>query len=342
MANLAAFIPSAKAPLVVREVETYKPGPHDLLIKNEVIAINPLDSNIANLDLFQSTYPLLIGGSFGGTVVEVGSQVTGYQVGDKVATFIPRIPDPEYAAYQRYALIKDELAIRCQEGVDLSALTSMTGNLSTVTGMFSGSFGLERPSLNGQAPPARGKKLLIYGGTSSLGSFSVQYLSQAGYAAVTTTSPRHSELVSKFGAQKVVDHTQDTEAVTKQLIAEGPYDYVIDCISTAPTVQITAAVLAAQGGGKINCLLPAFGPETLPDGVSREFNSWPMFLETEEKAELKRWTHETYLSEGLAKGKIIPLPVKKISGGLNNINEAIELLWKGVSGVKLIVHPWEE
>jgi hypothetical protein len=101
-------------------------------------------------------------------------------------------------------------------------------------------------------------------------------------------------------------------------------------------------VKAAQGGGEVNCTRPAFTPETLPDGVSRKFHSWPTFLDTEEHAGLKRWTHETYLSEGLAKGKIIPLPVKKISGGLNNINEAVQHLWKGVSGVKLIVDPWEE
>jgi NADPH:quinone reductase-like Zn-dependent oxidoreductase len=45
MANRAAVISAAKVPLEVQEVETYKPGPHEVLVKNEIIAFNPIEFN---------------------------------------------------------------------------------------------------------------------------------------------------------------------------------------------------------------------------------------------------------------------------------------------------------
>jgi NADPH:quinone reductase-like Zn-dependent oxidoreductase len=43
---LAAITPGTKKPLEVHEVDTYKPGPHELLVKNEVIAFNPMEFKV--------------------------------------------------------------------------------------------------------------------------------------------------------------------------------------------------------------------------------------------------------------------------------------------------------
>jgi NADPH:quinone reductase-like Zn-dependent oxidoreductase len=42
---LAAITPGTKKPLEVHEVDTYKPGPHEL-VKNEVIAFNPMEFKV--------------------------------------------------------------------------------------------------------------------------------------------------------------------------------------------------------------------------------------------------------------------------------------------------------
>ena len=341
MANLAAVIPAAKAPLEVQEVEIYKPGPHELLIQNEVIAYNPIEYKIAKLAIFPIQYPAILGGSFGGTVEAVGSQVTSFKVGDKVAAAKSgKSVGNQYGSYQRYVLLNEETASKVPDGIDVAVPASLTGNLSTVVGIFTGRAGLEKPSLDGSASK-KGKKVLIYGGSSSVGTLSVQYVAQAGYSVVTTSSPKNEDFVSKLGAEKVLDHTQEQEPLIKALIAEGPYDVVVDSISLPNTTSVTGAVVAAQGGGKLYALLPAFGPETLPEGVTRDYTSWGTVLDEEKNAGVRAWAFTEYLPQGLASGKIVPQPIEKVPGGLKGVNDALNKLEKGVSAVKLITDPWE-
>ncbi|KAH7314276.1 chaperonin 10-like protein [Rhexocercosporidium sp. MPI-PUGE-AT-0058] len=340
MSNLAAIVPSAKSLLVVQEVELYTPGPHELLIKSEVIAFNPIEYKIAKLAIFPLQYPAILGSSFGGTVEAVGSEVKNFNVGDKVAA-VKKFGSlgNQYGAFQRYVLVHETTTSKLAPGVDVEIAASLTGNLPTIVGLFTGRAGLDRPSLDGKSNP-KGKKVLIYGGSSSVGALGVQYVAQAGYTVVTTTSPRNNAFVSKLGAVKIIDHTQNNDSVIKALVGEGPYDLIVDTISTPDTLAITGSVVAAQGGGKLYALQPASGPETLPEGVSRVFESWSTTLLEEENKGLLEWAFDTYLPQSLASERIVPLPVEKVDGGLGSINGVLDRMQKGVSGVKLILDPW--
>lgn len=341
MPNLAGVIPAARAPLEIKEVETYKPGPHELLVRNEVISFNPVEAKIARLALISVPYPTILGLSYAGTVEAVGSQVSTFGVGDKVAVRKQFTQvGPKYGAYQRYVLAGDHTASKVPDGVGLTEAASLIGNLTTVAGLFGVRAGLDRPQLDDSATPKKGP-VLVYGGTSSVGSLAVQWVRQAGYDVVTTSSPKHKSWVSTLGAKHIVDHTQQPDALVKDLISFGPYSLVVDCIGLPPTVAVNAQVVAAQGGGKVYATLPPFGPETLPKGVVREFASWPDIFE-EDKTGLEKWTYETYLPQALAKGRLIAQPVEKIGGGLSKgVNNALDKLNTGVSGIKLVVDPWE-
>jgi NADPH:quinone reductase-like Zn-dependent oxidoreductase len=193
--------------------------------------------------------------------------------------------------------------------MNLNVAVSLIGNLSTVVGLFTLSAGLEKPDLKAQAP-ARNKKVLVYGGTSSLGSLPVQYVKQARHKVITTTSPK--SFVSKLGAVKVINHTQGQETVVKALIADGPYDLVVDAISTPSTISVTAAVLGAQGGGEVYALQPPSGPETLPQGVTRKFASWAIRLGEEENEGLLKWALNSYLPLAIAKASFFLSPLRKL------------------------------
>jgi NADPH:quinone reductase-like Zn-dependent oxidoreductase len=340
MANLAAIIPAAKAPLDVHEVDTYKPGPHELLIKNEVIAFNPVEFKIAKLGIMPLQYPAILGSTFGGIVEAVGAQVTHFQVGERVVVSKKLgVIGNQYGAYQRYVVVADIMVSKVPVGIDSAIPASLMMNLTCVVGLFTGRLGLDRPSLGGSVPP-KGLKVLAYGGSSSFGGLSVQYLSQAGYTVSTTSSPKHRNFVSKLGAATVIDHTIEPEALVNELVAEGPYDIVVDTISLPSTVGVTARVLTAQGGGKLYAMQPAFGPEMLPEGVTRVFEPWSESLYEEKNRGLQEWVVQTYLPQGLSRGAITPLPTEKVDGGLKRVNEALDRLQKGVSGVRLVADPW--
>ncbi|PSN73346.1 alcohol dehydrogenase GroES-like domain-containing protein [Corynespora cassiicola Philippines] len=341
MSHLAAIIPGAKAALQVQEVETPQPGEQELLIKNELIGLVPIDAKIAKLGLLPVNYPTILGNSFGGTVVAVGSGVNRFKVGDRVVSskIFGTVGD-QYGVFQRYVVTHQTTTSKIPDTIDLEAPVSSIGNLATVVGLFNASAGLEQPVLEGQATK-KNKKILVYGGSSSFGSLSVQYVAKAGYQVITTTSPKHRDFVSKLGATKVVDHTQDDSVIEQQLIAEGPYDVVVDSISVPQTINITAAVLNAQGGGKLYALQPAFAPERIPEGVTRQFDSWSRFLFEEKNAGLLNWTFESFFPRFVADEKSFALPTQLVPGGLGQLNEALNKLLQGVSGVKLVVNPWE-
>ncbi|KAK5312650.1 hypothetical protein LTR93_011252 [Exophiala xenobiotica] len=342
MTNLAAVIPAPKASLEVQHVEAYKPGPHELLVKNQVIAFNPIEAKIARMALLPIQYPAILGWSFGGTVDAVGVGVTSFEVGDRVVVHRRNeAADMRAGAYQRYVIATEDKTSKVPPEVEITVAASVIANLTTVVGLFSVRVGLDTPTL-GEPVPAKGKKVLIYGGSSSFGSLAVQYVAQAGYTVVTTTSPKHKAFVAQLGAKHVVDHTQVQDAMVQELVAHGPYEVVADSVSLPHTVQINAAVLAAQGGGKVYATVPAFRAEDLPEGVTRVFASWPEVLAEEDDAGLNSWLYSTYLPRGLLKGNIIPLPIEKVTGGLREgVKTARDKLHAGVSGVKLVADPWE-
>ena len=341
MANLAAVIPAAKAPLEVQEVETYTPGPQELVIKNEVIAFNPVEFKIAKLGIFPLRYPYILGSTCAGTIEAVGSQVKDFQVGERVVVSKKfGVEGNQYGAYQRYVVVGDVMVSKVPAEIDPAVPASLMMNLTCVAGLFTGRLGLDKPDLNG-SKPAKVSKVLIYGGSSSFGSLSVQYLSRAGYKVITTSSAKNQEFVSKLGAVKIIDHTLDPDALANQLVAEGPFEVVVDMISMPDTVPVTARVLAAQGGGKLYTMQPAFGPETLPNGVERVFEPWSDPLYEDKNSGLLEWVIRTYLPEGLSQRAITPLPVEKVGGGLAGINGALDRLQQGISGVRLVADPWE-
>ncbi|CAJ0543011.1 Ff.00g003650.m01.CDS01 [Fusarium sp. VM40] len=338
MPHLAAQVPAAKAPLQVREIETPQPGPHELLVKNQIIALQPVDAKIAKVAMLPIPYPAVLGSSFAGTVEQIGDEVTGFQVGDRVIGMkTAGAADNKYSAYQEYSISTENTTTKVSDDETLDLAVRLVGNLPTLPAIFNYSLKLERPVL-GEEPKPQGKRIFVYGGTSSIGSLAVQYLIQAGYEVVTTFSPKHKDFVSRLGAIKIVDHTQDSEALVKELTAAGPYDIVFDTISTGDTVKLNAEVVAAQGGDSVYALQPPFGPETLPAGITRKFEGWSLLLGKEENEELLKWTFQTYFTQALAKNKLISVPARKIPGGLSGLNDGLDLLFsKSVSSEKVIV-----
>ena len=209
-------------------------------------------------------------------------------------------------------------------------------NLTCVVGLFTGRLGLDRPPLVGTAE-AKKKKVLLYGGSSSFGSLSVQYLAQAGYTVVTTSSPKNRGFVDSLGATTIIDHTQDSTTLTSEIIAHGPYDVVVDFVSIAPTLAVTGAVLAAQGGGRLFTMQP--GREELPEGVERMFEPYSESLYEAKNKELLEWAVDKYLPEGIQRGLIKPMPVEKAPKGLSGIHEALRRSLEG--GGRYVIDPRE-
>src|ERR1700712_1868763 len=85
MRTVSAYAtPAAKAPFEKIEIQRRDLNPEDVLIKIAFAGICHSDIHTGRGEWGEADYPLVPGHEIAGTVEEVGSGVTKYQVGDKV------------------------------------------------------------------------------------------------------------------------------------------------------------------------------------------------------------------------------------------------------------------
>lgn len=348
--NLAAVLPAAKAPLEIQEREIPAPGLNEIVYKNEVIGFNPIEAKVGRFAILPMPYPSTLGQSAAGTVHAVGSSITDFKVGDHVVSLRPLTDrdDQRTGSYQQYVVSRPSHTAKLADSVKLEDAAATILNLATAVSVFNTALNIERPSADGQQAAKKGKKIFIYGGSSSVGGFAIKYATDAGYDVVTTSSAANKAFVQSLGPVAVIDHNQSAEAITEEVKKYGPYEAgIFDTIGTAKMTTVFEPYLSSIGGGKFFTVQPPFSPDDpahkLPENVQRIFGPWNAVYEKPENEELREWFFHGYLPQGLKSGAIVPTRTKKVKGGLKAIQaEVLDRMLKGVSGVKLIVDPWEE
>lgn len=85
MPTVSAYAaPSATEPLIPTTIERRETGPHDVLIAIRYAGICHSDIHLVRGDWGPVTYPQVVGHEIAGEVVEIGSDVTKFAVGDRV------------------------------------------------------------------------------------------------------------------------------------------------------------------------------------------------------------------------------------------------------------------
>lgn len=343
MANQAAWIKQKQAQLEVDAADKYDPQAGELLVKVEVIAFSPIESKTQKLAVHPIPYPNILGTSYAGIVEAVGAGVSQFKPGDRVATIRSgkTLGDPRFGAFQKFALASVDSTSKLPASVALEAGATAILNLAAITSALSVHLGLERPPLSGPPEP-KGKKVLIYGGTSSCGGLATKYATTAGYDVVTTSSPQHRAFVESLGPAHIIDHTQPPDALLQQLKEHGPYDAIFDTIGIPPVTNLVYDYLASVGGGSYNTIIPPIGGEKpVPANVERKFAPYSWAFEEPQHLQFARWFYEEYVPKGLESGLIVPTRPQVVPGGLDQVQHALDLMDQyKVSGHKLILYPW--
>jgi NADPH:quinone reductase-like Zn-dependent oxidoreductase len=177
------------------------------------------------------------GGDLAGTVVEVGSGVTRFAVGDEVFGF-GRGTFAEYAVAR-----EDKLAHR---PVNVSFEQAAVLPVSGLTALG---------AVHDAGRVEAGQKVLVTGASGGVGSFAVQLAVAAGAEVTGVASTSKLDLVRSLGADHVVDHTRDDFADGSQ-----HYDLVVD-IAGNPTISRlrraltpagTAVIVGGEEGGNFS------------------------------------------------------------------------------------------
>jgi NADPH:quinone reductase-like Zn-dependent oxidoreductase len=181
--------------LLLSDIARPVPGPDEVLVKVPAAGINPVDLMIAKgqcKPLLKLRLPATMGGDVAGVVVEAGSRVSRFKVGDAVfaSTFgLDRGTLAEFVAVPEHALAHKPFKL------DFVQAASMP-----MVGLTAWQALVERMDLQG------GQKVFIPAGSGGIGSFAIQLARHLGATVGTTTSTANLDLVRGFGATEVIDY----------------------------------------------------------------------------------------------------------------------------------------
>lgn len=218
--------------LVTREVARPEVRPHDLLVSNASIGVNRADMSHRKGAYGRANFgdSDIMGLEIAGTVVETGSQVQGYSVGDRVMGIVGG------GAYAELSRIDYRMAMHVPDGLDLIDAGAVAEVFVTAHEAL---FHL------GRLQP--GESVLIHAAAGGVGSAAVQLAHAAGARVFATTGGDKRDAVVGFGADDVIDYrTEDFKAVVDERTEGKGVDVVVDFVG-APYLERNIRSLAVGG-----------------------------------------------------------------------------------------------
>ncbi|KAJ5675997.1 hypothetical protein N7462_008894 [Penicillium macrosclerotiorum] len=338
LSNAAALLLGKGQPLQVQPVDYISPEKNELIVKNHAVAINPVDGSMQKLgnELFPwMKFPQISGSDVAGEVVEVGPGVTRFKPGDRVCGLAIGVPPPSggklSGAFQTFTLLKEVLTSHIPESLAFENAVVTPLALSTAAcGLYQKDYlALVPPSLY---PKPTGKCIVIWAGSSSVGSNAIQLAVASGYEVITTASPKNFEYTRKLGASHVFDYK--SESVTKDIIALLKGKTIAGAVSIGQgSVKACYEILAHSEGNKF---VASAAPltEELPSGLQSKF----IFGSNLKDNEVGPMIWREFFPAALERGKWSNVPGPEIVGqGLTSIQNAIDILSNGVSARKVVV-----
>ena len=366
--NTAAWLAGQHAALEVKPAPYIAPRPNEIVVRNAAVAINPIDWVIqqAGTLLFPwIKYPFVLGSDLAGEVIEVGQAVTRFQVGDRVLAHAvamdKRRNRAAEGAFQLYTVVLAHMAAPLPNTLPYESAAVLPLGLSTAAcGLFQKDhLALEYPSLS-SAPT--GKTLLVWGGSTSVGSNAIQLAVAAGYEVVTTASPANFAYVQKLGASQVFDYHSKT--VVPDIIQALRGKALAGALAIGPTSGAACLdiIHACDGNKFVSLATYPLSFETLPNGPAmrlqmlrqapklaafgvsmlksrlRHIGSNFIFGTTLMDNEVSRIIYEDFLPSALAAGRYQAAPPPQVVGtGLECLQAGLDRQRGGVSAQKIVV-----
>ena len=363
--NTAAWLDGRYADLTVRPAPYTAPGASEIVIRNRAVAVNPLDIVKQSSGDFMYRwlpYPAVLGEDVAGEVVEIGSAVTRFRVGDRVLAYAVGMEKGRNhsaeGGFQHYTVVREQLTAPLPSTMSVEDAVVLPLAISTAaSALFQrDQLGLRHPV---SAPEPAGQTVVVWGGSTSVGSNAIQLAVAAGYDVVATASPHNHELLARLGASRVFDYAAAT--VVDDVIAALRGSVVAGVLAVGTgSAEPSVAIAAATGAKRVAMASPSVSFATLR-GVNLHFAQvmarlvagnialqlrclrhgvrarfvWGSTLMTNEVGPML-WTD--FLPAALAEGRYLPTPAAEVVGtGLDQVQPALTALRRGVSARKLVV-----
>lgn len=207
----------------------------DLLVRIKAISVNPVDTKVRRNPVAVGNTRIL-GWDAVGEVVEVGSGVQHFKVGDQVWYAGDLTRDGSNAEYQ--AVDERIVSLKPQSLSDAEA-AALPLTAITAWEMLFDRFNVDLDQSD---------NILVIGGAGGVGSIAIQLLKAKTNLKVIATASREETKawVKSLGADYVIDHTQDLNRQIKALGLDAPR-YIFSTNQTHTYLPQISKLIAPQG-----------------------------------------------------------------------------------------------
>lgn len=343
--NTALWLRSRFARLTVGPAPYTAAAAGEAVVRVRAVGLNLVDGvrgPLLGLVVPWLKFPAVVGGDVAGEVVEVGPGVTRLRAGDRVlglALGLERSRNrPAEGGFQHYAVLLQHMVSPIPDTMSFEQAAVLPLQLATAaTGLFQQDhLGLALPTAN---RPDREATVLVWGGSTGVGSNAIQLARNAGYRVVATASPRNFEYLRSLGAAQTIDRT--SPSAVDELVAAigaGPLagSLAIGRGSLRPVMRVAGRVPGTQ---RVASAAPAWLTRLQARGAGRlglrVSGVWGGSLKDNE---VGPGVFVDFLPAALASGVYRSAPEAEIVGhGLEAIPAGLARLRQGVSAKKLVV-----
>lgn len=216
--------------MMLEAVPTPEPGAGEVLVHVHAAGVGPWDGWIrAGKSALPQPLPLTLGSDLSGTIVSLGSGVSGFAVGDQVFG----VTNTQFlGAYAEYAIATAGMIAKKPDSLNYAEAASVP-----VVAVTAWQALFDHGSLKA------GQSVVIHGAAGNVGAYAVQLARRANLRVTATAGSKDIEVVRSLGADKVIDyHTQRFEGEIKDA------DVVLDLVG-GETQERSFQVL--RPGGKL-------------------------------------------------------------------------------------------
>jgi NADPH:quinone reductase-like Zn-dependent oxidoreductase len=239
------------------DVDRPAPGAGQVLVRVAATSFNPVEDHIRAgflAEMIPISLPYVPGIDVAGTVAELGADVVGPQVGDRIVAMLPL--DSAGGAAE-YVVVPAESLAPAPTTIDLvdAAVLPLTGLAAWQT-VFE------------LAEVKPGQTVLVNGAGGAVGSLVVQLAVEAGAHVTAADAPQNADRLRSYGARRVVGPL-DLDAGPDA--AGGPFDVVVNHVRVSPAELAQLTNYVADGGVAASSAGPI--PEDAARGV-RSASLW--------------------------------------------------------------------
>jgi NADPH2:quinone reductase len=212
------------------ELAQPQPGPGDLLIEVAAAGVNFIDV-YHRTGLYPVPLPFTPGVEGAGIVAEIGSDVAGIAVGDRVAWTGPR------GSYATRAVIPADVAVAVPDEISLTTAAAVL--LQGITAHY---------LATSTRPLEAGDRCLVHAGAGGVGGLLIQIAKMRGAEVFATAGGADKvAIASAAGADHVIDYqAEDFVAAIESITGSRPLDVIFDGVGAA-TFQRGFALLRPRG-----------------------------------------------------------------------------------------------